>query len=68
MPQPNANDRGYSVDLASVANDDHQPPAKTVTLAELASATQMDEDTLLLRLVAILRKREKRAKTDAAEE
>jgi hypothetical protein len=42
---------------AAPANDDYQPPAKIVTVAELASAMEVDEDTLLQRLAAILSKR-----------
>lgn len=57
MPQANAAGREFGVDPASAANDDDRPPAKWVTLSKLASLAEVDEDTLLRRLAAVLGKR-----------
>jgi hypothetical protein len=54
-------------DDCSGINDNDQPSAQAITLTELASAMQVDEDALLQRLAAILTKRESGAEPDTAE-
>ena len=71
MPQTDAKYRKANADSNTVSgdlcqpcsrttvdNDNNQPPTNTVTLTELASAMQLDEDVLLQCLASILRKRE----------
>jgi hypothetical protein len=55
-------------DTAAAGNDNNQPPSNAVTLTELASAMQLDEDVLLQRLATILHKREDAANADVAGE
>ena len=44
--------------MASQTNDNESPPDRVMSLSELASATQVDEDVLLRRLAGILGKRD----------
>jgi hypothetical protein len=52
----------------SGGNDNDEPPVNAVAFTDLASAMGMDEDALLQRFAAILRKREGGEDTTPAEE
>ena len=51
----------------SQANDNDAPPLDAISFSDLALALGVDEDTLLQRFAAILRKREDAAGADGGE-
>ena len=51
---PRTKTKGRNCDSGHVVNDNPQPPSNAITLTELASAMQLDEDTILRRFAAIL--------------